>query len=102
MASCERLPFSSPYDWDPFKERCTFSQLGSNCSALDSSYLDSSYFIDILETSDPISSELSLSGLDATLSSQHEVINIRALKSKTSTSLTPESLSKLWGIGEDY
>ena len=97
MASCERLPFSSPYDWDPFKERCTFSQLGSNCSAL-----DSSYFIDIFETSDPISSELSLSGLDATLSSQHEVINIRALKSKTSTSLTPESLSKLWGIGEDY
>ena len=92
--SCERLPFSSPYDWDPFKERCTFSQLVSNYSAF-----DSSYFIDILEMSDPISSELSLRGLDATLNSQDEVNAIQALKSKTSTSLTPESLSKLWGIG---
>ena len=92
--SCERLQLSSPYDWDPFKERCTFSQLGSNYSTL-----DSSPFIDILEQSDPISSELSFSGLDATLHSVSEVNNIGALKSKTSNSLTPENLSKLWGIG---
>ena len=52
----------------------------------------------MLEKSDPISIELSLSGLDATLHSEHEVNNIRALKRKRSLSLTPESLSKFWGI----
>ena len=101
LDSCRRLEISSRYKWDPYVLHGSFSQVSHDHEH------DPSFIIDELQL-DPISCHLHSIGLHAVLSSEQlitapqdsdEYSTIYALKSRTSSSITPEALSRGWHIG---
>ena len=113
--SCERVQLTSKYEWDPFLQG-NFSHLASNGET------DLFSAMDTIDLSDPLSCSLMSATLANVLSIEQllhsdqshydseikfqrssseskSFATINALNSKKEDSLTPEELSRRWGIG---
>ena len=103
LATCERLQLSSKYDWDPYKFKSSFCATSTRNNDIFEMYLDYN------DNTDPISSELSFMSINTFIANSEPTYlpnldaenhsSIHAVKRATSSSLSPQELSKLWRIG---
>ena len=96
---------TSKYEWNPYKSHGTFSKITSDSSNSITSILD------LYNYTDSISAELTFSALNVVMTrgaiwefNENQCNNessnkISAIQSNKHSTLTPESLSKMWGIG---